>query len=109
MGCGEPGISERPHLLPGEDALLAAASECPPPATDDLIPEDHKCAPVRRHGVVIEVSTDNLLQPSPLCGDRLMHAPSQRLLDLLELRPQAVASRLPFDQELASPRLAADE
>jgi len=48
-------------------------------------------------------------QPLALFWYRLMHAPSQRLLDVLELGPHAVASALPVDQELAGARLAADE
>src|SRR5260221_10095006 len=109
MWFGEPGVGEHLHLLQGERPLLAAATECLPPPSDDLIPEGHECTPVGRHRVIVEVAVDNLLQPFPLYNDRLMHAPSQRLLDLRELRLHAVASRLSLDQELASPRLAADE
>src|SRR5271165_4588854 len=64
---------------------------------------------VGRHGEVIEVAADHLPQPFPLRGYRLVHAPSQFLLDGLQLRPHAVASGLPLDEELARPRLAADE
>src|SRR5882724_12520051 len=88
---------------------LAAPPQRLPPTSDHLVPEARDRAIVSRHGVIVEVSTDDLPQPFSLYGDGLVHAPSQLLLDGLQLRPHAVASRLPFDQELASPRLATDE
>jgi hypothetical protein len=44
-----------------------------------------------------------------LLGDGPVHALSQTLLDLLQLRPHAVRSGLPFNQEVARARFAADE
>ena len=40
--------------------------------------------------VVVEVAGDDLLQPSSLLGNRLVHAPSQFLFDGLQLFPHAV-------------------
>ena len=40
--------------------------------------------------MVVEVAGDDLLQPSPLLGNRLMHAPSQFLLDSLQLCLHAI-------------------
>src|SRR5438309_788434 len=59
--------------------------------------------------MVVEVSGDDLLQPSSLFRDWLMHPPTQLLFDRLQLRPHTVGSGLPLDLELAPPRLAADE
>ena len=64
---------------------------------------------VGRHGEGVEAPRDHLLQPSALLGDGPAHAPSQSLFDLLELRPHAVGSGLPFDLEVAVARFAADE
>src|SRR4051794_20681688 len=54
--------------------------------------------------MVGEVAGDHLLQPAPLDGDRLMHAPPQRLPDRPERRPHAVAPALPRELEAASAR-----
>src|SRR5258706_9646385 len=51
----------------------------------------------------------DLRQPSPLFGYRLVHSPSQLLLDLRELCPHAVAPGFPFKLELARARAPADE
>ena len=75
----------------------------------DMVAEGRERTAVGRHGVVVEPPTHDLREPLALCGYRLMHAPPQRLLDLHELRPHAVASALPVDQEFAGARLAADE
>ena len=53
------------------------------------------------HRMVGKVAGDDLPQPFPLLGDRLMHAPPQLLLDLLELRAHAVAPGLPLELEVA--------
>ena len=74
-----------------------------------MVAERAECAIVGRHGVVGEEAANDLPQPFPLFGDRLMHAPSQLLLDLLELRPHAVAPGLPLEQEVARAGFAADE
>jgi hypothetical protein len=54
---------------------------------------------------VVEVASDDLPQPFPLPADRLVQAPLQFAFDLLELRPQTVATGFPFEQELAAPGL----
>src|SRR5262249_60429737 len=79
------------------------------PAFDDLGPERHECATVRRHRVVVEVATYDMPQPLPLNGDRLMHTPLHLLFDHPQLRLHAVAPGLPFDLEFASAGFAADE
>src|SRR5215469_12895508 len=64
---------------------------------------------VGRHCVVREEPSDDLLQPAPLFGDRLMHPPSQLCLKFLELGAHAVWPGLPLELEMALPGLAADE
>src|SRR5262245_4475046 len=55
--------------------------------------------------VVVEAS-NNLLQPGPLFGDRLVHPLSQLLLDPLELYTHAVAPGLPLEEKLPTARCA---
>src|SRR4249920_1236825 len=74
-----------------------------------MVSEHVQCTTVGRHCVIVEVAADNPAQPFPLLGDRLVHAPSHLLLDLLELRPHAVPSGFPFDLEFPCSGLAADE
>jgi len=79
------------------------------PACGDLSPESHECSKVGRHRVVVEVATDDMPQPLPLYGNRLVHAPPHLLFDHLKLRPHAVSPGLPFDLEFARAGFAADE
>src|SRR5262245_35280128 len=46
-----------------------------------LSPERHECPEVGRHCVVVEVATNDVRQPFPLIGDRLVHAPPHLLFD----------------------------
>src|SRR4030081_498584 len=74
-----------------------------------MMPEHLQCTTVSRHCVIVEVAADNPAQPPPLFRDRLVHAPSHLLLDLLELRPHAVPSGFPFDLEFPCSGFATDE
>jgi hypothetical protein len=40
-----------------------------------MMPEYGKCTSVCRHCVVVEVAANDVMQPLPLFGDRLVHAP----------------------------------
>src|SRR3979409_2732234 len=74
-----------------------------------MMPEHLQCTTVSRHCVIVEVAADNPAQPPPLFRDRLVHAPSPLLLDLLELRPHAVPSGFPVDLEFPFSGFATDE
>jgi hypothetical protein len=89
--------------------LLAAPLERTSPYVDDMVAKGRERVDVGGHGVVIEEPARDPSQPLALFWDRLVHAPSQRLLDFQQLGPHAVASAFPVDQELAGARLAADE
>ena len=52
-----------------------------------------------------EEASDHLLEPSPLLGDRFVHAPSQFLLDPPERCPHAIAPCCSFDKEKRYSRL----
>ena len=74
-----------------------------------MVPEHVQCTSVGRHCVVVEVAVDDVPQPFPLNGDRLVHAPPHLLFDHLELRSHAVRPGLPSDLEFTRACLAADE
>ena len=59
--------------------------------------------------MIVEVATDDVVQPLPLIGDGLVHAPPHFLLNHLEFRPHAVRPGLPFDLEFARAGFAADK
>jgi hypothetical protein len=50
-----------------------------------------------------------LRQPAPLFGDRPVHPPSQRLLDLPKLGPHTVPPGFPLEQKRPPAATAADE
>jgi hypothetical protein len=56
-----------------------------------------------------KVAHDDLRKPFPLDRNWLVHSPPQLPFDLLELGPHAVASGLPFDQELTLAGFTANE
>src|SRR6185437_12360871 len=93
---------------PPGSILLTAAPQRASPQIDDMEAEGNKRATIGRHRVVVEVPRNDLLQPSSLFRDRLMHAQPQLPFDLLKLRPHAVATGFPLDEELASSRFAAN-
>jgi hypothetical protein len=96
-GFREPIIGQLLNPRPREAIPLAASPERPPPEARGVGTERRECAKVRWHRVIIEEAGDDLPQPVPLLGDRLVPAPSHFLLDLLEFRRHAVASGFPFD------------
>src|SRR6516165_932086 len=96
-------------LFPTEFRPLAAPDKYPPPTSGDLSSECHKCPSIGRHCVIVEVTTDNVVQPRPLIGNGLVHTPPHFLLNHLELCLQTVPSGLSLDLEFARAGLAADE
>ena len=71
---GKPVICRLREPLPGHAVLLAASPQRALPEFSDEVAKHVERATVRRHGVVIEVAPDDLPQPFPLYGYRLMHA-----------------------------------
>src|SRR5947209_6585138 len=105
----QPSVGYRDHPSPVDLTVLAAATEHPFPAADDLVSEPHECTIVRRHRVVVEIAVDDISQPFPLVGDQPVHAPRKLRLDRLQLRFHAVPAGPSFDQEFPVPAFAADE
>src|SRR5215470_7478126 len=102
-------IGQLYNPLPCEIVLLTTAPQRAQPEAHHMVAKGAECRKVGRHGVVCEVAPNDLRQPTPLFGDRLMHSPPQLLLYLPELYPHAIASGLPFKLELTLARPPADE
>src|SRR5215471_15388243 len=105
----EPVVKQAVHAFPVEIVPLAASDEDVAPAFGNLGPERRECTKVRWHRVVVEVAADDAPQPFPLCGDRVVRAPTQRLLNLPKLLLHAVPPGFPLHLEFARSGLAADE
>ena len=73
-----------------------------------MVAEGHEGTAVRWHRMISKVAVDHLRQPAPLDGDRLMHAPPQRVLDPPQGRPHAVGTTLPLELEGAPAGSPAD-
>ena len=101
MRFGKPVVRQSGHPVPQEAVLLTATPERAQPKLGHVVPEGAQRATIGRHGVVVEHAVDNLPQPFPLNRDRLVHSPSQLILDLLELRPHAVAPGLALKRKVA--------
>ena len=100
-GFGKPVVGQPRHAIPGEAVFLAASPKRAPPEVGHMMPERRERPAVCRDRIVGEVAGHDLPQPSPLFGDRLVHSSPQLLLDVLELRPHAVAPGLPLKLEVA--------
>src|SRR4051794_28464355 len=106
---GEELVSQFRHSPPQHSCSLAARANPPMPENEDVVSKRAQRRAVGRHGVVGEISGDDLPEPFPSFGNWPVHSPSQRLLDLPELCPHAVATRLPPNPEVASLGLIANE
>src|SRR3954454_23843327 len=105
---GEPGIGQLRHPRPCEPVFLAAPPQRAPPQVGHMVAEGHEGTAVRWHRLIGKVAADHLRQPAPLDGDRLMHAPPQRVLDPPQRRPHAVGAALPLELEGAPAGSPAD-
>src|SRR3954453_22036485 len=105
----EPVLRQLLGPRPGGLVPLAAPPQRAVPEGLDMAAEGHEGPTVGRHRVVVEEAGGDPPQPLPLLRDRLVQAPSQLVLDLPQLRPHAVPSGLPAQQELTLAGLAADE
>src|SRR5215211_1703022 len=104
----KPVIGQPDHSFPHQAMALAPPPKRLGPEPDDVVTKGTERPIVGRHGVIGIVAHEHLLQPSSLLGDGPMHAPSQLVLDLLQLRYLAVPSALLEDLEPALPGLPAD-
>ena len=104
----KPLVSQLQNPYPREAASLTTAPERAQPLTDHVVPERADLALVLWNGVIGEIASDDLSQPFPLFGDRLVHAPSQLLPDFLGSHPHAVTPCPALQLECAATRATAD-
>src|SRR5437868_13480233 len=109
LWLGEKVASHARDPRPRHAMFLSAPPKRAHPDALDVVKEGVECRHVGWHRMVRKVPPDDLRQPCPLLGDRLVHLPSQLLLDLLELRPLAIPPRLPLDDEPTAAGACADE
>src|SRR5215831_4250631 len=108
-GPGEKVIRQLRDPSPGRAVLLTTPPERAAPEVDDPKTERAECPNVGWHCVVCKEAGNNLPQPMPLFGDRVVPSLSHLLLNFLQLPPHAVASGFPFDLELSAAACSADE
>ena len=101
LGLRKPVVGEFLQPLPCELVLLTAPSQRAQPEASNMVAERTECRHIRRNGVIREVTPDDLAQPFALFGNWLMHASSQFLLDLLELRLHSITPGFPLNLEFA--------
>src|SRR6516162_4378713 len=104
----KPVISDLLHPLTRDPTVLTASRQRAAPEGNHVMAECSDRCRVGWHGVIREIASDNLRQPAPLFGDRLVHPVSHFLLDLLELAPHAVSPGFPLEEEFAMTGTSAD-
>src|SRR5271166_3523386 len=109
LRLGEELVGQFRHPRPYQSRSLTASAQPPMPEHNDMISECGQRQAVGRHGVVGEVTGDDLTKPFSRFGDRPVRALSKRLLDFPELRFHAIPARLPPDSEVATTSLVANE
>src|SRR5262249_21911854 len=105
----KPVAGQPRHPLPREAILLAAAPQRAVPEPCHVAMECGDRRTVRGNRVIGKVASDDLCQPTSLFGYWLVHALTQFLLYLRELRTHAIAPTLAMNEELTVARLPANE
>src|SRR5262245_3965889 len=75
LGLWEKVIGQLCDPLPCEVILLTAAPQRAQPEAHNMVAKGAECREVSRHGVIGKVAPNDLRQPTPLFGDRLVHSP----------------------------------
>ena len=84
VGGRKPAINEPIHSFPGDSLPAPAHSEGVAPIAAYLKSKSHDGLRIGWHPVIADKSTHHRAEPFPLAGNRLMHAPSEFGLDLLQ-------------------------
>src|SRR6516165_8005423 len=75
LGLREKVIGQLCDPLPCQVILLTAAPQRAQPEAHNMVAKGAECREVSRHGVIGKVAPNDLRQPTPLIGDRLVHSP----------------------------------
>ena len=74
--------------------LLAATAESPPPEPSHPLAKYSEAVGISWYRVIVEVTLHDRLEPLPGFGHRLVHALTELLLNVPQLRHHAFADRL---------------
>src|ERR1035441_1227451 len=105
---GQPAGRELMQSFPVEAMALAALAQLGSPQPGQPVAKESQAVEVSRYRVIVEVALHD--RPEPFTGlrHRIVHPPSELLLDLLQLGPQAFADRLAPHRESSLSGLPAD-
>jgi hypothetical protein len=84
---------------------LTASAQCPTPVPHDRLTEHAQATAIARHRIVTVVPQQDAPQPGSLLCDGPVHAPLQRVLNVLQLLAQALGDGLAPHRELPLLRL----
>ncbi len=105
MGRRQPAVDEPLHSLPLDATMLASSAQRSMPQVAHGETKVGQGMPVARHSEVPDMPTHNGLQPLANFRNRVMHAPPQLDLHLLQFGLHALANRLPKHQKPSLLRL----
>jgi len=103
-----PAYSQLVQSGPVGWTLLPATAQGPPPQARHPFPKGLQAVEIPRYRVVVEVALYDRPEPFASLRHRIMHTPSELLLNLLQFGPQAFADRLAPHRESSLPGLPAD-
>ncbi len=95
----QPASDEASHAIPKHSAFVAASRKRAMPEPPHLEPKEIQRRLVHGHPVVTDVSTHHRLQPLAYFGNGFMHPSLKFGFDLVQLRLQPFAYRLPQHRE----------
>jgi len=108
MGRRKPFADEPFHSFPLDATMLASPAQSAMPEVAHGVTKMGQSMPVARHSEVSDMPAHNGLQPLSDFRNRVMHAPPQADLHLLQLGLHALANRLPKHHEPSLLCLPAD-
>src|SRR5438105_14700781 len=100
---GKPVIDQPCHAIPREPVFLTAPSKRASPEVGHMVTERRKGSAVGWDRIVGKVAGDDLPQPPPLFGDRLMHQAPTLRLNVLQLAQHAAVSCPPVKLDVHAP------
>src|ERR1017187_5369820 len=89
----KPALGYCKHALPRQLTLLAAAAKNVPPHANHAFPEHAEAVQISGYCVVVEVALQDCAEPFASVRHGVVHARTELLLDLSQLRPHTLADR----------------
>src|ERR1039457_4903039 len=89
----KPPLGNREHAFPRHPTLLAATAQNVPPHANHAFPEHAEAVQISGYCVVVEVALQDCAEPFASVRHGVVHARTELLLDLSQLRPHTLADR----------------